>query len=293
MYFISCSKAKHLLPYFTKVDDRIIPIPLEHHLFPGHEFSVSCPAFDTSYQEVFILQNFTNNVNDDLMELMLSIDTIKRYTNIQAISIIAPYLAYTRQDRLDDPRSSLALKVLAKMLQIFSPKQLLTIDLHNIATTGFFDFPVKNISTANLFAQDILQEYDLANTVLVSPDFGSLYRTKQIAKILEVDYVLVHKHRTKQNIEVTLAEDVTDKQCIIIDDVIATGKTMGMASQLLVDKGARSVSVYASHLLEFALNISSLANINRLHTTNSLAAKFASRPSKVLDISQLIISNLV
>lgn len=273
-------------------NEQINALYLEKQSFPGNEFTISCPELGKQHQEVFILQNFTNNVNDDLMELMLGLDVIRRSGNTPNINIIAPYLAYARQDQIANPRASLALKLLAKMFQLFSPKRLITIDLHNAVTAGFFDFPVTNISTATLFAQDIAKEYDLSSVVLISPDAGSIHRIRAIAKILGVEHKVMYKERKKGGVEIVFNEDVTNKQCIIIDDVIASGMTIKLASKVLVEKKAKSVAVYASHLLDFALSISSLANVDRFYTTNSIANSFLSKPSKVLDISHLILEQL-
>ncbi|MDR3208347.1 MAG: ribose-phosphate diphosphokinase [Rickettsiales bacterium] len=196
-----------------------------------------------------LIQSLPKPVNDTVMETLLMLDALKR-NGAKRITLVAPYLGYSRQDRrAGDSRSPISAKLLADMLQVAGVNQIITADVHNLAIEGFYNIPFMNASTAELFANDICARNHIENAVIVIPDAGGSARARSVAKRLDADVVLIDKRREHANkIEsMRLVGDVRHRDAILVDDIIDTGGTLMNGAALLLDKGAQSVRVYASH----------------------------------------------
>ncbi|AOY01216.1 ribose-phosphate pyrophosphokinase [Jeongeupia sp. HS-3] len=199
-------------------------------------------------RDVFVLQSTCVPTNDNIMELILIVDALKR-ASAGRITAAIPYFGYARQDRR--PRSArvpISAKVVANMLQAAGVDRLLTVDVHADQIQGFFDIPVDNIySTPVLFADIRAQNYE--NLMVVSPDVGGVLRARAMAKQLGTDMAIIDKRRPKANVAevMHIIGDVKDRTCLIVDDMIDTANTLCKAAAALKAHGAKRVLAYATH----------------------------------------------
>ncbi|WP_148717247.1 ribose-phosphate pyrophosphokinase [Chitinolyticbacter meiyuanensis] len=199
-------------------------------------------------RDVFVLQSTCVPTNDNIMEVMLMVDALKR-ASAGRITAAIPYFGYARQDRR--PRSArvpISAKIIANMLQVAGVDRVLTVDVHADQIQGFFDIPVDNIySTPVLLADIRAQNHD--NLMVVSPDVGGVLRARAMAKQLNVDMAIIDKRRPKANVAevMHIIGDVADRTCVIIDDMIDTANTLCKAAAALKAHGAKRVLAYATH----------------------------------------------
>lgn len=201
--------------------------------------------------KAFIIQPTCAPANDNLMELMLIADALRRSSAGEIYAVI-PYFGYARQDRRPGySRVPISARVAATMLEGVGVDHVITIDLHATQIQGFFHIPVDNISAGNLFVTDIYHRWMAENPIIVSPDVGGVARARAVAKnLMEMDLAIVDKRRPKANVSevMNIIGDVTDRTCIIIDDMVDTAGTLGKAANALIEVGnARRVVAYASH----------------------------------------------
>ena len=199
-------------------------------------------------QDVYIIQPLCDPVNNNLMELLIMADALKR-SSVERISVVLPYFGYSRQDRrARSARVPITAKVVANMLTSMGVERLLTIDLHADQIQGFFDIPVDNIYATPLFLADIhKQNYE--DIIVVSPDVGGVVRARALAKQLNSDLAIVDKRRPEANVSevMQIIGDVKRKCCIIVDDICDTAGTLCHAADALKEKGASSVYAYITH----------------------------------------------
>lgn len=198
--------------------------------------------------DVFIIQPTCAPTNKNLMELVLLIDALRR-SSAGRITAVVPYFGYARQDRR--PRSSrvpISAKVVADMLTVVGSDRVLTVDLHADQIQGFFSIPVDNIYGSPILLDDIVKQ-NYENMVVVSPDIGGVVRARAIAKQLDADLAIIDKRRPKANQSevMNIIGDVTDRTCILVDDMVDTAGTLCMAASALKKFGAREVVAYATH----------------------------------------------
>ncbi|HSC81315.1 MAG TPA: ribose-phosphate pyrophosphokinase [Chitinolyticbacter sp.] len=199
-------------------------------------------------RDVFVLQSTCVPTNDNIMEVMLIVDALKR-ASAGRITAAIPYFGYARQDRR--PRSArvpISAKIIANMLQVAGVDRVLTVDVHADQIQGFFDIPVDNIySTPVLLADIRAQNHE--NLMVVSPDVGGVLRARAMAKQLNVDMAIIDKRRPKANVAevMHIIGDVADRTCVIIDDMIDTANTLCKAAAALKAHGAKRVLAYATH----------------------------------------------
>ncbi len=199
-------------------------------------------------RDVFVLQSTCAPTNDNLMEIMLMVDALKR-ASASRITAAIPYFGYARQDRR--PRSArvpISAKVMANMLTVAGVDRVLTVDVHADQIQGFFDIPVDNIySTPVLLADMRAKQYD--DLMVVSPDVGGVLRARAMAKQLGVDMAIIDKRRPKANVSevMHIIGDVKDRTCLIVDDMIDTANTLCKAAEALKKFGAKRVLAYATH----------------------------------------------
>ncbi|AHB76284.1 ribose-phosphate pyrophosphokinase [Pandoraea pnomenusa] len=199
-------------------------------------------------KDVFVLQSTCAPTNDNLMELMIMVDALKR-ASAGRITAAIPYFGYARQDRR--PRSArvaISAKVVANMLQIAGVERIITMDLHADQIQGFFDIPVDNIYASPLLLADV-REQNHDNLLVVSPDVGGVVRARALAKQLHCDLAIIDKRRPKANVAevMNIIGEVEGRTCVIMDDMVDTAGTLCKAAQVLKERGAKKVYAYCTH----------------------------------------------
>ena len=199
-------------------------------------------------KDVFLMQSTCAPTNDNLMELLIMVDALKR-ASAGRITTVIPYFGYARQDRR--PRSArvaIAAKVVANMLQAAGVQRLLTVDLHADQIQGFFDIPVDNIYAGPILLGDIWKQRH-EELVVVSPDIGGVVRARALAKHLESDLAIIDKRRPKANVAevMNIIGEVQGRTCVIVDDMVDTAGTLCKAAQALKQQGASKVLAYCTH----------------------------------------------
>ena len=198
-------------------------------------------------KDVFLVQS-TYPSSDNIMELLLMVDAAKR-ASAHYIAAVIPYFGWARQDRKDKPRVSIGAKLMADLLSTAGVTRVITMDLHADQIQGFFNVPVDHLYASMVFIDYLRQTSDLERTVIATPDVGGAKRANSYAKFLGVPMVICHKSRAKANevAEMTIIGDVTDKDVILVDDIVDTAGTICKAADLMMQNGARSVRAVASH----------------------------------------------
>ena len=199
-------------------------------------------------EDVFLIQSTSFPANDNLMELLVAIDALKRGSAAR-ITAVLPYFGYARQDRKTGPRTPISAKLVANLITIAGANRVLTMDLHAGQIQGFFDIPLDNLYATNLFIADIKDKKREDNLVFVSPDVGGVLRARSFAKKLNADLAIIDKRRDAPGLSnaMNVIGSVENKKCIIVDDLVDSGGTICNAAKALLDKGATSVYGYCSH----------------------------------------------
>jgi ribose-phosphate pyrophosphokinase len=195
-----------------------------------------------------VLQSTCAPTNDNLMELMIMVDALKR-ASAGRITAAIPYFGYARQDRrVRSSRVAISAKVVANMLQIAGVDRVLTMDLHADQIQGFFDIPVDNIYAAPILLADVAQQ-KLSNVIVVSPDVGGVVRARALAKRLDCDLAIIDKRRPKANVAevMNIIGEVNGRACVIMDDMVDTAGTLTKAADALKEHGATRVVAYCTH----------------------------------------------
>ncbi len=200
-------------------------------------------------EDMFIVQSTSNPANDNLMELLIISDALRRSSAVRITAVI-PYFGYARQDRRTKARTPISAKLVANLLTEAGIERVLTMDLHAAQIQGFFDIPVDNLYAAPIFALDIRHMFDnLDRMTVVSPDVGGVGRARELAERLGADLAIVDKRRPAPGEigSMTVIGDVEDRICVIVDDICDTAGTLCKAAELLRDSGASEVHAYISH----------------------------------------------
>ena len=234
-------------------------------------------------KDVFVLQSTCAPTNDNLMELLIMVDALKR-ASAGRITTVIPYFGYARQDRR--PRSArvpIAAKVVANMLQAVGVQRLLTVDLHADQIQGFFDIPVDNIYAGPILLGDIWKQRH-EELVVVSPDIGGVVRARALAKHLESDLAIIDKRRPKANVSevMNIIGEVDGRTCVIVDDMVDTAGTLCKAAQALKEQGASKVLAYCTHPVLSGAAISRIAasELDELVVTDTIPLGAESRACK-------------
>ena len=200
--------------------------------------------------DVFIIQSTCAPTNDNLMELIVMVDALRR-ASAGRITAVVPYFGYARQDRrVRSARVPITAKVVADLLSTVGIDRVLTCDLHAEQIQGFFDVPVDNVFGSPVLLDDILKKTDLVNPIVVSPDIGGVVRARAVAKLLnDTEMAIIDKRRPRANVSqvMHIIGDVADRDCILVDDMIDTGGTLCKAAEALKERGAKRVFAYATH----------------------------------------------
>jgi len=197
---------------------------------------------------IFIIQSISSPANDNLMELLLCIDALKR-SSAKNITAVIPYFGYARQDRKVVPRTSISAKLVSNLITKAGADRVVTVDLHAGQIQGFFDIPVDNLFATPIFARHVKKNIKKKNIICVAPDVGGTERARALGKILNVGLAIVDKRRPKpgQSQVMNVIGSVKGKTCIIVDDIIDSGGTIVNAAKALKDRGAKEVYVYITH----------------------------------------------
>ena len=197
---------------------------------------------------VFVIQSTSNPANDNLMELLLCIDALRR-SSAKNITAVIPYYGYARQDRKVVPRTSISAKVVANLITNAGASRVVTVDLHAGQIQGFFDMPVDNLFTTPLFARYIKKKLKNKKLICVSPDVGGVQRTRGLATKIKADLAIIDKRRPApgKSQVMNIIGDVKNKTCIIVDDIIDSGGTIVNAVDALKKSGATEVYVFITH----------------------------------------------
>lgn len=270
----------------TKVEDVTIK------RFPSNEIYVK-PEQTIRNSDTFIIQTCTSNVNEDLMELFIIIDSLKR-SFAGKIHVVMPHYGYARQDRVAEPREPISAKLVADLISAAGADHVITMNLHSDQEQGFFDFPVDNLSANNLFVE-YFKKKRLRDLVIVAPDTGAAKAAKRFADKLGADLAILHKQRPAHSVsEVTqVVGDVMDKTCLIFDDLIDTAGTVVTGKEALVKRGANpDVYLAATHPVFSPPAVKRLkaANFKEVVVTNSIPLPDEKRfpELKVLSIGSLL-----
>ena len=199
-------------------------------------------------EDVFIIQSTSFPANDNLMELLVCLDALRR-ASASRITAVLPYYGYARQDRKIGPRTPISAKLVANLITIAGTHRVLTLDLHSGQIQGFFDIPVDNLFAAPVFAKDIDENFNGDDLVIVSPDAGGIVRARAIAKRLDADLAIVDKRRERAGDSevLNIIGDVEGRRCIIIDDIVDSAGTLCNAASALKEVGATSVQAHITH----------------------------------------------
>ena len=232
-------------------------------------------------EDVFVIQSTSYPANDNLIELLVTMDALRR-ASARRITAVIPYFGYARQDRKTAPRTPISAKLVANIITVAGADRVLTMDLHAGQIQGFFDIPLDNLIAAPVFEKDIRAELKLnghgsnSDLVIVSPDVGGVVRARQLAKRLDADLAIIDKRRERagQSEVMNIIGDVTGRDCVLVDDIVDSAGTLCNAAVALSEKGAKSVRAYITHgvLSDGAVARVDASPLQSMVTTDSIQA---------------------
>lgn len=199
-------------------------------------------------EDTFVIQSTSFPANDNLMELLILIDALRR-ASARRITAVIPYFGYARQDRKVNPRTPISAKLVANMIAQAGADRVLTLDLHAGQIQGFFDIPTDNLFAAPVMVRDVRKRFDENHITVVSPDVGGVVRARGLAKRIGAPLAIIDKRRDRpgESEVMNVIGDVRDRVCIIVDDIVDSGGTLCNGAQALKDKGAAEVYGYITH----------------------------------------------
>ena len=243
---------------------------------------------------IFLIQSVSSPANDNLMELLLSIDALKR-SSAKNITAVIPYFGYARQDRKVVPRTSISAKLVSNLIEKAGADRVVTVDLHSGQIQGFFDIPVDNLFATPIFARHIKKKLQKNNIICVAPDVGGTARARALGKLLNVDLAIVDKRRPApgKSEVMNVIGNVKNKTCLLVDDIIDSGGTIVNAARELKKRGAKDVHVYVTHgvLSGNAVEKIKKSSIKNLVVTDTIDNSMKVKKAKNIEV--LTISNLV
>src|SRR5690349_10287338 len=199
-------------------------------------------------EDMFLIQSTSAPANDNLMELLIMIDALRR-ASARRITAVIPYFGYARQDRKVGPRTPISAKLVANLITQAGANRVLTVDLHAGQIQGFFDIPTDNLFAQPVMVKDIQDHLGNEHLIVVSPDVGGVVRARGLAKRLGADLAIVDKRRERagESEVMNIIGDVKGRSCVLIDDIVDSGGTICNAAEALLAKGAKDVCAYATH----------------------------------------------
>ncbi len=268
-------------------------ISAEVKRFADHEIFVEIKE-NVRGEDIFVIQSTSFPANDNIMELLIAIDALRR-ASAKRITAVIPYFGYARQDRKVAPRTPISSKLVANIITTAGADRVLTLDLHAGQIQGFFDIPLDNLYAAPVFVRDIKENFDAKNLTIVSPDVGGLVRARAVASKIGADLAIVDKRRAKAGVSevMNIIGDVSSKNCIIVDDMVDSGGTLCNAASALIDNGAISVSAYITHGVLSGKANERIANskLKNLVITNSIEPNtetLSVKNIKIINIANLL-----
>ncbi|HEX6980434.1 MAG TPA: ribose-phosphate pyrophosphokinase [Alphaproteobacteria bacterium] len=245
-------------------------------------------------EDVFVIQSTSYPANDNLMELLVTLDALKR-GSARRITAVIPYYGYARQDRKSGPRTPISAKLVANLITVAGANRVVTLDLHAGQIQGFFDIPTDNLFSAPVFVKDISERFRGADVTVVSPDVGGVVRARAIAKRIDADLAIIDKRRERAGVSevMNIIGDVRGKTCILADDIVDSAGTLCNAAVALMEAGAKEVHAYVTHgvLSGGAVARVSSSPIKSMVITDSIQATEAVRVSH--NIRQITIAPLM
>jgi ribose-phosphate pyrophosphokinase len=245
-------------------------------------------------EDVFVIQSTSYPANDNLMELLVTLDALKRGSARRATAVI-PYYGYARQDRKSGPRTPISAKLVANLITVAGADRVLTLDLHAGQIQGFFDIPTDNLFAAPVFIKDIRERHNGKDLCIVSPDVGGVVRARAIAKRLDADLAIIDKRRERAGVSevMNIIGDVEGRKCILVDDIVDSAGTLCNAAEALMEAKAAAVSAYVTHgvLSGGAVTRVVTSPLTELVITDSIVATEAMRVAR--NIRQLSIAPLM
>ena len=224
-------------------------------------------------EDIFVIQSISYPANDNLMELLITIDALKR-GSAKRITAVIPYFGYARQDRKTGPRTPITAKLVANLITNAGADRVLTLDLHAGQIQGFFDIPTDNLYSSPIFIRDIKKKFKGEKITFISPDVGGITRVREIATQLKSEIAIIDKRRGDpgKSEVMNIIGDIKNKTCIIIDDIVDTAGTLCNAAKSIKNKGAKSVSAYITHGVLSAEAVAKISKspIKNLVITNSI-----------------------
>ena len=243
---------------------------------------------------IFIIQGISSPANDNLMELLLCIDALKR-SSAKNITAVIPYFGYARQDRKVVPRTSISAKLVSNLITKAGADRIVTVDLHAGQIQGFFDIPVDNLFATPIFARHIKRKIKSKNLICVAPDVGGVERARALGRKLDVGLAIIDKRRPTpgKSQVMNVVGNVKGKTCIIVDDIIDSGGTIVNAAAALINRGAKEVNVYVTHgvLSGEAVEKIKKSKIKNLVVTDTIDNSDKVKKSRNIEV--LSISNLL
>ncbi|CAA7616004.1 ribose-phosphate pyrophosphokinase [Magnetospirillum sp. SS-4] len=199
-------------------------------------------------EDVFVVQSTCYPANDNLMELLVTLDALRR-GSARRITAVIPYFGYARQDRKSSPRSPISAKLVANLITTAGADRVVTLDLHSGQIQGFFDIPLDNLYAAPVFTNDIRARYQGDDVMVVSPDVGGVVRARAIARRIDADLAIIDKRREKAGVSevMNIIGDVRGRRCIMVDDIVDSAGTLCNAAEALMKAGAVSVAAFVTH----------------------------------------------
>ena len=245
-------------------------------------------------EDVYVLQSTSFPANDNLMELLILVDALKR-SMARRITAVMPYFGYARQDRRPGPRTPISAKLVANLIERAGVDRVMTVDLHAGQIQGFFDIPTDNLFGAPTMVRDIQEHYGVDNLIVVSPDVGGVVRARGLAKRIGVPIAICDKRRERpgESEVMNVIGEVEGKRCVLIDDIVDSGGTLVNAANALLEKGATEVVAYITHgvLTGGAVAKISASSLRTLVITDSIQPTDATRSApniRVLSIAPLL-----
>jgi len=236
---------------------------------------------------IFVVQSTSNPANDNLMELLICIDALRR-SSAKNITAVIPYFGYARQDRKVVPRTAISAKLVSNLITNAGANRILSVDLHAGQIQGFFDIPVDNLFSTPIFAKHIKRKLRINNLICVAPDVGGVERARSLGRRINVSIAIVDKRRPApgKSEVMNIVGNIKNKNCVIVDDIIDTGGTIVNAAKALKDKDAKDIYVYITHAVLSGQAVEQIekSQIKKLITTDTIDNSKKIRGSKKIEI---------
>ncbi|CUW37298.1 phosphoribosylpyrophosphate synthase [Magnetospirillum sp. XM-1] len=245
-------------------------------------------------EDVFVIQSTCYPANDNLMELLVTLDALRR-GSARRVTAVIPYFGYARQDRKSSPRSPISAKLVANLITTAGADRVVTLDLHSGQIQGFFDIPLDNLYAAPVFTNDIRARYQGDDVMVVSPDVGGVVRARAIASRIDADLAIIDKRRERAGVSevMNIIGDVKGRRCIMVDDIVDSAGTLCNAAEALMKAGAVSVAAFVTHGVLSGKAVERVTNspLEELVITDSIPATEAVKMAR--NIRQVTIAPLM